>query len=89
MQYLLERADNCDLGETEIERRLRTHLIPVKELKKDYDDLDSPETKKKIAQDYERFIDARAKLLEIAARLVCDGEELNPEKVFELCEKKE
>ncbi len=84
MQYLLERADNCDLGEAEIERRLRTHLIPIQELKVDYDDLDSPGTKKKIAQDYERFIDARAELLEIAAKLACDGEELNPENVFRL-----
>lgn len=89
MQYLLERADNCDLGEAEIKRRLRSHLIPMQELKKDYDDLDSPETKKKIAQDYESFIDERAKLLEIAARLVCDGEELDPNKVFSLYEEKE
>jgi len=88
-QYLLERSEGCDLGKPEIERRLRTHLIPVKELKKDYDELDSPETKKKIAQDYEEFINKRAELLEIAARLACDGEELDHNKVFSLYKEKE
>jgi hypothetical protein len=82
MQYLLERAENCDLGEKERNRRLRSHLIPIQELNVDYSDFDSTETKAKIQQDYSRFVEARSMLLEQAARIVYDGEHLSTERVY-------
>jgi hypothetical protein len=82
MQYLLERAENCDLGEIERDRRLRSHLIPIKELSMDYSDFDSQETKAKIEQDFTRFVEARSRLLEQAARLVYDGEQLTTNRIY-------
>ncbi len=82
MQYLLERAENCDLGKPERDRRLRSHLIPIQELNVDYSDFDNPETKAKIEQDFARFVEARSTLLEIAAKLVYDGEQLNSDRVY-------
>jgi hypothetical protein len=35
--YLKERADNCALGEEEMKRRPRTHLIPYARLAVGYD----------------------------------------------------
>jgi len=82
MQYLLERAENCDLGEIERDRRLRSHLIPIQELSMDYSDFDSQETKAKIEQDFARFVEARSILLEQAARLVYNGEQLTTDRVY-------
>lgn len=82
MQYLLERAENCDLGEPERDRRLRSHLIPIQELSVDYSDIDSQDTKAKIEQDFARFVEARSILLEQAARLVYDGEQLTTDRVY-------
>lgn len=82
MQYLLERSENCDLGEIERDRRLRSHLIPIQELSVDYSDFDSQETKAKIEQDFARFVEARSILLEQAARLVYNGEQLTTDRVY-------
>jgi len=82
MHYLLERAENCDLGEPERNRRLRSHLIPIQELNVDYSDFDSPETKAKILQDYSRFMEARSILMEQAARIVYDGDHLSSDRVY-------
>lgn len=82
MQYLLERAENCDLGEPERDRRLRSHLIPIQELNVDYSDFDSPETRAKIERDFVQFVEARSILLEQAAKLVYDGEQLTTDRVY-------
>ena len=82
MQYLLERAENCDLGEPERDRRLRSHLIPIQELNVDYSDFDSPETRAKIERDFVQFVEARSILLEQAAKLVFDGEQLTTDRVY-------
>lgn len=82
MQYLLERAESCDLGEPERDRRLRSHLIPIQELNVDYSDFDSPETRAKIERDFVQFVEARSILLEQAAKLVFDGEQLTTDRVY-------
>lgn len=82
MLYLLERAENCDLGEPERDRRLRSHLIPIQELSMDYSDFDSQVAKAKIEQDFARFVEARSILLEQAARLVYNGEQLTTDRVY-------
>jgi hypothetical protein len=82
MQYLLERAENCNLGEIERDRRLRSHLIPIPELRVGYSDLDSQETKAKIREDFALFVEARSILLEQAARIVYNGEQLTTDRVY-------
>src|ERR1017187_10617783 len=41
--YLKERADNCALGEDELKRRLRTHLIPYAKLAVGYSSMSDDE----------------------------------------------
>jgi hypothetical protein len=73
IQYLRERADSCQLGEQELRRRLRSHLIPFEQLAKGPFDPSAPDFKKSVVSDYQSFIDARSALLAKAARLACDG----------------
>ncbi|MDD3579342.1 MAG: hypothetical protein PHS23_10165, partial [Candidatus Cloacimonetes bacterium] len=54
----------------------------IKELSMDYSDFDSQETKAKIEQDFTRFVEARSRLLEQAARLVYNGEQLTTDRVY-------
>jgi len=60
LDYLLERANASSLGENEIKSRLTTHLV-------DYDTL--------IANDYEKFIEDRAKSVRQFAEKLCRGVE--------------
>ena len=58
--YLKERADNCTLGEDELKRRLKTHLIPYAELAVGYDGMSDNERRSRVKNDYEKFVTARA-----------------------------
>ncbi len=58
--YVAARAAAAHLGEPTVRARLSTHLIP-------YDAL--------VANDYEVFLDARAKLIEADMKALCDGAE--------------
>ena len=73
IQYLKERADSCALGEDELKRRLKSHLIPFDQLAKGPFDASASDFKERVASDYESFLSARAALLAKAARLACDG----------------
>jgi hypothetical protein len=73
IQYLKERADSCALGEDELKRRLKSHLIPFDQLAKGPFDVNASDFKESVASDYESFLSARAALLAKAARLACDG----------------
>lgn len=73
IQYLKERADSCALGEDELKRRLKSHLIPFAPLAKGPFDAASPDFKQQVMSDYQAFLSARAALLAKAARLACDG----------------
>lgn len=64
VEYLLETCEASDLGETEIRRRLRTHLV-------DFDSL--------ARGDYGEFLDERAKACESAIRSLCGGKAWIPE----------
>lgn len=55
-EYIRERAQATTLGESEVRRRLESHLL-------DYDLL--------IAGDYDRFLRARAELMRDRARQLC------------------
>jgi hypothetical protein len=75
--YLKERADNAALGEEDLRRRLKTHLIPYKQMAVGYDGITADERKNKIKADYGAFLEARAALLAKAAQVICEGRPLD------------
>lgn len=80
--YLKERSENISLGEDELRRRLKTHLIPYGALAVGYSGLDDSERRSRVQRDYETFLESRATILEIAARQVCSGEPLDVSDLF-------
>lgn len=83
IEYLKERADNSTLGEEELKRRLRTHLIPYDELNVGaYEGLDGDALKRHTQSDYQEFSQKRAQLLSKAAEVACDGQALDLNKIF-------
>lgn len=74
--YLKERADNCTLGEDEMKRRLRTHLIPYARLAVGYDGIPDDERRGRVKNDYDAFLYARAEVLAKAAHRACEGKAL-------------
>jgi len=81
--YLKERADNSTLGEEELKRRLRTHLIPFDELNVgEYAGLEGDALKERTKADYQRFAQARAQLLAKAAEMACGGQSLELNQIF-------
>ena len=81
--YLKERADNNALGEEELRRRLRTHLIPYRRLAVGYDGMSDGERRARVKNDYEAFLSARAEILAKAAQHACEGRTLELSKLFE------
>lgn len=81
--YLKERTDNSALGEDEIKRRLRSHLIPFDEFAVGYSDLNTEEQKAKLRSDFEVFTKKRAVIVARAASLVCNGGMINADEAFE------
>lgn len=73
IKYLKERADSCALGEEELKRRLKSHLIPFEKLAKGPYNPGASDFKQRVATDYQEFLAARAAILAKAARLACDG----------------
>jgi hypothetical protein len=81
--YLKERADNSTLGEGELRRRLRTHLIPYAELAVGYEGMPDEERRSRVQQDYATFLDARAGLLAAAAERACSGQPIELSELFD------
>jgi hypothetical protein len=75
--YLKERADNAALGEEDLRRRLKTHLIPYNQIAVGYDGMTAEEKKNRVKADYGAFLEARAALLAKAAQVVCEGRPLD------------
>jgi hypothetical protein len=75
--YLKERADNCALGEEELKRRLKTHLIPYRELAVGYNGMSDDERRGRVKNDYDAFLSARAEILAKAAQQACEGRSLD------------
>ena len=81
--YLKERADNSTLGEVELRRRLRTHLIPYAELAVGYEGMSDKDRRSRVQQDYATFLDARAGLLAAAAERACSGQPIELSELFD------
>lgn len=81
--YLKERADNSALGEEELRRRLKTHLIPYGTLAVGYDGLGDEERRARVKNDYEAFLSARATILANAAQRACEGRTLEISELFD------
>jgi hypothetical protein len=82
--YLKERADNSTLGEPELKRRLRTHLIPYDKLNVGgYDEINGAQRKEQITKDYRGFAYKRAELLAKAANMVCEGRNLDLSEIYQ------
>ena len=78
--YLKERADNSALGEAELHRRLRTHLIPYGALAVGYQGLSDEDRRSRVKDDYAKFIEARAAVLSAAAPRACAGQPMRAER---------
>jgi hypothetical protein len=75
--YLKERANNCSLGEEEMKRRIKTHLIPYTQLAVGYASMSDDDRRSRVKTDYEAFLSARAEILAKAAHRACDGKDMN------------
>jgi hypothetical protein len=76
--YLRERAEANTLGEEDLKRRLRSHLIQPAFLELGgYSALDSEPAKRsaRIQEDYAAFLRGRAKIVLNFAEQLCDGKE--------------
>ena len=75
--YLRERVDVSGLNADLIQRRLNSHTIPFNELNVGgYSDIEDDKARsERIKTDFERFLNARAEAIHIAATTLCSGEE--------------
>jgi hypothetical protein len=75
VRYLRDRIDRSELGEAEIRARLRSHLVPFDAINVGgYAELDDgDERARRIAEDYDAFVDARAAMIREAAVGLCSG----------------
>ena len=81
--YLRERSEANMLGEEDLQRRLRTHLIPYAPLAVgDYATLDDESRKQKICEDYGAFLQARAIVVRRAIETACSGREIDVTALF-------
>ena len=80
--YLNERAKVNALGEIELRRRLRTHLIPYCELAVGYNGLGDEDRRSRVKGDYDAFLEARAELLVQVAKRACSGQQLELRELF-------
>ena len=81
-QYLQERENKPlgnPIGQETVNNRLRSHLLPVEELRAsgDYERLSEAEKANKIKQDFELFLDKRADLVVKAMKLLADGKQID------------
>ena len=83
LTYLKERLNKSTLGEDELRKRLRSHLIPYDKLSVGYHGLNEEEKHTKVEADYKDFLTTRAKILARAAQLVCRGRGIDINEVFE------
>lgn len=77
LKYLKERTERAALGEEVVKARLRSHVIPYKELNVGgYASISNPrERAASITTDYTAFLRARAAMIIPAMEALCDGQD--------------
>ena len=81
LDYLKERYDWT--SEDIVNSRLRSHLIPIDELKSGgYDGLSDEEKISKVKADFKRFIEKRAKYVVEAVSSLTNGREINATEII-------
>lgn len=80
--YLKERINNCTLGESELYRRLKTHLIPYEKLAVGYDNMSIEDIRERTRQDYYDFLSSRAEIISQATELISNGQKIEIEKII-------
>jgi len=84
VEYLKERVKAGKLRQSELEARLRSHLVPFEELAVGgYDSLSGKARQAAVEKDYHRFLNRRAQVFRRAIEQVCDGGHLDPRDVFD------
>lgn len=79
--YMKERYNWAD--ESTVHYRLSSHLIPIKELANGgYEMLGETDRIEKIIRDYEAFVEARSRLLAVAARHLCEGNPISAQSII-------
>ena len=74
LDYLRERSEANSLGESEIRRRLDSHIIDYDALSAgEWNDLDDESRSKKINETYDQFLEQRAESVHQLAQKVCEG----------------
>jgi len=64
--------------------RLRSHLIPIRELANGgYEDLSEEAKNKKMKNDFRAFITARAEMIMKAVRLLAEGRQISVAEIYE------
>jgi hypothetical protein len=67
-----------------VSERLRSHLIPIRELSNGgYEGLYEEQKSEKLKNDFDAFINRRAELIMKAARLLADGRQLSATEIYE------
>ncbi len=66
----------------DLKRRLRTHLIPYKQLAVGYDGLSDDARRTQVKSDYALFLSTRAEILAKAVQLACTGQALELSDIF-------
>lgn len=81
--YLKERYDEWTTEDI-VNQRLKSHLIPIKELANGgYENLNEDEKKAKIIIDFDLFLSRRAELVHKAALKLCNGEMITSQEVYD------
>jgi hypothetical protein len=71
------------VSEDIVNTRLKSHLIPIEELKSGgYEDLTKDEKKAKVTIDFKKFIEKRAKYIAKAVEILTDGLEINAKEII-------
>lgn len=84
-KYLSERYEWVD--EEVVDERLKTHLIPLQELKKaKYDELEGESIKTQLEEDFNAFIQKRAAYVAYAAELLSEGKEISARQIIDAIE---
>lgn len=83
MIYLKDRYEWS--SEEIVNLRLKSHGIPIKELSNGgYDSLQDEQKKIKIIQDFDSFLTKRAELIHKAANILCKGEILTMQDIYDI-----